>query len=236
MEGTHVNKFVAELFGTAVLVLMGCGSVVLAGYGPSFPLGMLPVALTFGLSVTAMAYAIGPVSGCHINPAVTLGVWAAGRMPTSQVPVYIVAQLIGGILGAAILYLMATGKLAGYDIAKNGLGRNGWGEGYLGGYGMGSAMLAEFIGTLIFLAAILGVTHEEGGQPATAGLAIGLTLVLVHLVFINVTGVSVNPARSLGPALFAGGDALSQLWLFLVVPSVGGLVAGFLYRIKLLEN
>ena len=147
-----------------------------------------------------MAYAIGPVSGCHINPAVTLGVWAAGRMPTSRVLGYIIAQLIGGILGAWILYLMATGKLAGYDVAKDGLGQDGWGEGYGGGYGMGSAILAEFLGTLIFLAAILGVTQEDGGHPATAGLAIGLTLALVHIVFINVTGVGVNPARSLGPA------------------------------------
>src|SRR5262249_8684959 len=162
---------------------------------------------TFGLSVTAMAYAIGPISGCHINPAVTLGVWAAGRMPTSEVIGYIIAQLVGGVVGAGVLYLIATGKLAGYDVAKDRLGQNGWGEGYRGGFGTGSAILAEFLGTLIFLAAILGVTQREGGHPATAGLAIGLTLVLVHLVFINVTGVSVNPARSLGPALFAGSKA-----------------------------
>ncbi len=230
-----MNKYIAELFGTAVLVLMGCGSVVLAGYGPSFPVGMLPVALTFGLSVTAMAYGIGPISGCHINPAVTLGVWAAGRMPTSEVPGYIVSQLIGGIVGAGILYVMATGKLAGYDIAKDGLGQDGWGEGYLGGYGTGAAMLAEFIGTLIFLTAILGATQKDGGHPATAGLAIGLTLVLVHIVFINVTGVGVNPARSLGPAIFVGGKALAQVWLFLIVPSVAGLCAGFLFRSKLFE-
>jgi aquaporin Z len=230
-----MKAFIAELFGTAVLVLMGCGSVVLAGYGPSFPMGMLPVALTFGLSVTAMAYAIGPISGCHINPAVTLGVWAAGRMPTGRVISYIVAQLIGGIVGAFVLYLMTTGKIAGYDLAKDGLGQNGWGEGYLGGFGLRSAILAELLGTIIFLAAILGVTQNEGGHPATAGLAIGLTLVLVHLVFINVTGVSVNPARSLGPALFAGGKALSQLWLFLIVPSIGGLIAGSLFRIGLFE-
>jgi aquaporin Z len=181
-----------------------------------------------------MAYAIGPVSGCHINPAVTLGVWAAGRMPTSQVPGYIIAQLIGGIAGAFVLYLMTTGKIAGYDVAKDGLGQNGWGEGYLGAYGLRSAILAELVGTGIFLAAILGVTQREGGHPATAGLAIGLTLVLVHLVFINVTGVSVNPARSLGPAIFAGGKALSQLWLFLIVPSIGGIIAGLLFRTGLL--
>jgi aquaporin Z len=229
-----MKVFIAELFGTAVLVLMGCGSVVLAGYGPSFPMGMLPVALTFGLSVTAMAYAIGPVSGCHINPAVTLGVWAAGRMPTSQVPGYIIAQLIGGVAGAFVLYLMTTGKIAGYDVAKDGLGQNGWGEGYLGAFGLRSAILAELVGTVIFLAAILGVTQREGGHPATAGLAIGLTLVLVHLVFINVTGVSVNPARSLGPAIFVGGKALSQLWLFLIVPSIGGIIAGLLFRTRLL--
>lgn len=230
-----MKVFIAELFGTAVLVLMGCGSAVLTGYGPAFPMGMLPVALTFGLSVTAMAYAIGPVSGCHINPAVTLGVWASGRMPTSQVPGYIIAQLIGGVAGAFILYLIVTGKVAGYDLAKDGLGANGWGEGYLGAYGLGSAVLAELVGTVIFLATILGVTQKEGGHPASAGLAIGLTLVLVHLVFINVTGVSVNPARSLGPAIFIGGKALSQLWLFLVVPSIGGLIAGFLFRVGLFE-
>jgi aquaporin Z len=231
-----VNKYIAELFGTAVLVLLGCGSVVLAGYGPAFPVGMLPVAFAFGLSVMAMAYGIGPISGCHINPAVTLGVWAAGRMPTSEVPGYIIAQLIGGVVGAGLLYLLATGKLAGYDVAKDGLGQNGWGEGYLGGFGTGSAILAEFLGTLIFLVAILGSTQKTGGHPATAGLIIGMTLVLIHIVFINVTGVSVNPARSLGPALFAGSKALSQLWLFLIVPSVGGLVAGLLFRSKLFES
>jgi aquaporin Z len=130
---------------------------------------------------------------------------------------------------------MATGKLAGYDIAKDGLGQNGWGEGHGGGYGTVTAVLAEFIGTLIFLTAILGVTQKEGGHPATAGLAIGLTLALIHIVFINVTGVGVNPARSLGPALFVGGTALSQIWLFLIVPSVAGLVAGFLFKAKLFE-
>jgi aquaporin Z len=225
-----VNKYVAELFGTAMLVLVGCGSVVLGGYGQSFPLGILPVALAFGLTVMAMAYGIGAISGCHINPAVTLGLWAAGRMPTSDVPGYIVAQLVGGIIGAGILYIIAMGKLAGYDIATAGLGQNGWGEGYLGGYGTSSAVLAEFIGTLVFLVAILGVTQNKGGHPAMAGLAIGLTLVLVHLPFVNVTGLGVNPARSLGPAVFVGGKAISQLWLFLVVPSIAGLCAGFFFR------
>ena len=234
-EDIIVNKYIAELFGTAVLVLMGCGAVVLTGYPTAFPLGMLPIAFAFGLSVMAMAYGIGPISGCHINPAVTLGVWSAGRMPFSEAIGYIISQCIGAIIGAGILYLLVTGKLAGYDVAKAGLGQNGWGDGYLGAYGTGSAMIAEFVGTLIFLVAILGVTQKNGGHPGTAGLAIGLTLVLIHIVFINVTGVSVNPARSLGPALFVGGNALAQLWLFLIVPSVGGIVAGLLFKAKLFE-
>ncbi|SDR51130.1 aquaporin Z [Rhizobiales bacterium GAS113] len=234
-EDIIVNKYIAELFGTAVLVLVGCGSVVLSGFGPTFPMGILPVGLAFGLAVTAMAYGIGPISGCHINPAVTLGVWAAGRMPASDVVGYIISQIIGAIIGASLLYVLATGKLAGYDLAKGGLGANGWGEDYLGAYGTGAAVLAEFLATLIFIVVILGVTQKNGGQPATAGLAIGLTLFILHLAFINVTGLSVNPARSLGPAVFVGGHALSQLWLFLIVPSVAGLCAGFLFKAKLFE-
>ncbi|ALA18491.1 MULTISPECIES: aquaporin [Chelatococcus] len=229
-----MKKYLAELLGTACLVLFGCGSVVLGGYGATFPLGMLPVAFAFGLAVTAMAYGIGPVSGCHINPAVTIAVWSAGRMPTSDVPGYIIAQCLGGIVGAAILLFIASGRAGGYDVATGGLGQNGWGEGYLGAYGTVSAAVAEFVATFLFTAVILGATSRAGATPA-AGLAIGLTLVVIHIVFINVTGVSVNPARSLGPAVFVGGQALAQLWLFIVAPILGGLCAGLTFRSRALE-
>ncbi|MFG1297787.1 MULTISPECIES: MIP family channel protein [Xanthobacter] len=229
-----MNKYLAELIGTGVLVLYGCGSAVLTGY-PTAPIGVLAIAFAFGLSVTAMAYGIGPVSGCHINPAVTLGLWAAGRLPAAEVPKYWVAQVLGGIGGAAILYLVVTGKVGGYDVAKSGLGQNGWGPGFGGEYGIGAALMVEFVGTFVFLVAILGATSKAGSGPA-AGLAIGLTLTLVHIVFVPVTGVSVNPARSIGPALFVGGQAIAQLWLFILVPLIGAVVAGFMFKAKLLEN
>ncbi|MEP9355205.1 aquaporin Z [Xanthobacter sp. KR7-65] len=229
-----MNKYVAEFIGTAVLVLFGCGSAVLTGYGAA-PIGMLAIGFAFGLAVTAMAYGIGHVSGCHINPAVTVGVWAAGRIPTSEVPIYWLAQVLGGIAGAAILFIIASGKLAGFDVATAGLGQNGWGEGYIGGYGLGAAIVAELVGTFVFLVVILGSTSKAGITQA-AGLAIGLSLVMIHIVFIPVTGVSVNPARSIGPALFAGGKAMSQLWLFIVVPMVGAYLAGLLFKLKVLED
>jgi aquaporin Z len=229
-----VKKYVAELIGTAVLVLIGCGSVVLGGYGSAFPLGMLPVAFAFGLSVTAMAYAIGPVSGCHINPAVTVAMVAAGRMRTDTAIGYIISQLVGGIVGALVLLLIVKGKSAGYDVATAGLAQNGWGPGYQGEYGIVSAILAEIVGTFIFTATILGVTHEsQSAARHPAGLIIGLTLVMIHIVFIQVTGVSVNPARSLGPAVFVGGHALAQVWLFLVMPLIGGAIAGWLFRARI---
>ncbi len=229
-----VKKYVAELVGTAVLVLIGCGSVVLGGYGAAFPVGMLPVAFAFGLAVTAMAYAIGPVSGCHINPAVTVAMVAAGRMRTDTAIGYIVSQLVGGIVGALVLLLIVKGKGSGYDVGAAGLGQNGWGPGYQGEFGVVSAILAEIIGTFIFTAVILGVTHESQSTARhPAGLIIGLTLVMIHIVFIQVTGVSVNPARSLGPALFVGGHALAQVWLFLVMPLVGGAIAGWVFRAKI---
>ncbi|MCG5234693.1 aquaporin Z [Xanthobacter oligotrophicus] len=230
-----MNKYVAEFIGTAVLVLFGCGSAVLTGY-VSAPIGMLAIAFAFGLAVTSMAYGIGHVSGCHINPAVTVGVWAAGRLPTSEVPFYIIAQVLGGIAGAAILFFIASGKLSGFDVAKApGLGQNGWGEGYAGGFGLGAAIVAELVGTFVFLVVILGSTSKAGITQA-AGLAIGLSLVMIHIVFIPVTGVSVNPARSIGPALFAGGKAIGQLWLFIVVPLVGAYLAGLLFKLKVLED
>jgi aquaporin Z len=202
----------------------------MGGYGTGFPLGILPVALAFGLTVTAMIYTIGPISGCHINPAVTLGLLAAGRMRASQAATYIVAQLVGGAVGAALLYGIVSGKLSGYDPAQSGLGQNGWGPDYLGGYGMKAAFIVEVIATFLFVLAILRVTGKDH-FGAIAGLIVGLTLVALHLPFVNVTGLSVNPARSFGPALVVGGTAIGQLWLFLVAPALGGIVAGVADRI-----
>jgi aquaporin Z len=231
---TTVKKYLAELVGTAVLVLVGCGAIAIAGYGGSFPLGIVPVGLAFGLAVMAMAYAVGPVSGCHINPAVTLAVWAAGRISTNDAVGYIISQLIGGVVGAVILLIILTGKGGGYDIAALGLGQNGWGAGYLGEFNVLSAIIVELVATFIFAAVILGIGTERGGRPA--GLIIGLTLFALHLPFVQVTGLSVNPARSLGPAIFAGTHAISQLWLFILVPAIGGLIAGWVYRAKILTN
>jgi aquaporin Z len=230
-----VKKYLAELIGTAVLVLMGCGSVVIGGYGPAFPMGMLPVAFAFGLAVTAMAYTIGPISGCHINPAVTVAMVAAGRMEVGEAIGYIISQVVGAIVGALIIVVIVKGKIAGYDIGAGGLGQNGWGEGYGGGFGIGAALVTELVATFLFTAVILGVTQAKAGTGLIAGLIIGLTLTIIHVVFIPVTGVSVNPARSLGPAIFVGGTALAQVWLFLVVPLIGGLIAGVVFRAKILS-
>jgi aquaporin Z len=235
-----MKKYLAEMLGTAVLVLVGCGSVtigryaLLGGADAFAPLGVLPVGLAFGLAVTAMAYGIGPVSGCHINPAVTLGVWSAGRMPTSDVPGYIIGQVIGGILGAGLLYLILSGKEGGWDLAKGGLGQNGFGPGVLGGYSTAAAFVTEFVATFIFVTVILGATSAAGSTPV-AGLAIGLTLFILHLAFVYVTGVSVNPARSFGPALFVGGAALAQMWLFVAAPIAGAVAAGVLFKARVLE-
>jgi aquaporin Z len=229
-----MKKYLAEFVGTLALILIGCGAIVIGGFGSAFPLGILPVALAFGLTVMAMAYGIGPISGAHINPAVTVGMWVAGRITPADAAGYILAQLIGGIVGAGILVLILQGRLKGYEIAAAGLGQTGWGPGYLGEFGTRAAILTEFVATLLFIIVILGATSEKGTTPV-AGLAIGLTLVVLHFPFINVTGLSVNPARSLGPAVFVGGKALAQVWLFLVVPTVAGAVAGFLFRAKALE-
>jgi aquaporin Z len=181
-----------------------------------------------------MAYGIGPISGCHINPAVSLGVFTAGRMKPADLMGYIAGQLLGGVAAAAVLAVIATGK-AGYAVAVNGLGQNGWGEGYLGQYTQTAAIVFEFVATLLFLIVILGSTGK-GAPTQLAGLAIGLSLVVIHIFGINITGVSVNPARSLGPAVLVGGKALSQVWLFLAIPSLAGIVAGALFRGKLLED
>jgi aquaporin Z len=196
--------------------------------------GHLGIAFAFGFALIAMAYGIGPVSGCHINPAVSLGVFTAGRMTAKDLVGYIVGQVLGGIAAAGVLAVIAQGLLSGYSVASNGLGQNGWGEGYQAGYGLSAAMVFEFVATLIFVMVILGST--QGGAPTQmAGLAIGITLVVIHIFGINITGVSVNPARSLGPALLVGGKAISQVWVFLIVPSIAGTVSGAIFRTKILD-
>ena len=228
-----MKKYGAEAVGTAVLVLVGCGAITIGNVDGRTIVDVIGIAFAFGLAVTAMAYGIGPISGCHINPAVTIGMITAGRMPLNEGIGYIVAQLIGGIVGAGLLVLILKGRLVGYDISAGGLGQNGWGTGYLGAYGIGSAMLVEFLATLIFIVVILGATNPTSTLEV-AGLIIGMTLFALHFPFINVTGLSVNPARSLGPAVFVGGTALAQVWLFLVVPAVAGAVAGWLFKSRTL--
>lgn len=226
-----MKKELAEFIGTFTLVLFGCGAAVIAGGD----IGLAGISFAFGLALIGMAYGIGAVSGCHINPAVTLGVVAAGRMSAGQAVSYIVAQVLGGIAGAAVLYLIASGKGGGYDVATAGLGQNGWGTGYLHEYSLVSAFVFELVATFLFVVVILGAT-AKAAPAAIAGLAIGLTLVVIHLVGINITGVSVNPARSIGPAVFAGAHALGQVWLFIVAPILGGVIAGVLFRSGLLDD
>lgn len=222
------QRFAAELVGTFWLVLGGCGSAVLAAAFPQVGIGLLGVAFAFGLTVLTMAYAIGHVSGCHLNPAVTVGLWAGGRFPTKDVVPYIIAQVIGAIIAAFLLYAIASGK-AGFDLAKSGLAANGFGEHSPGGYNLTAGLITEIVMTFMFLFIILGATH--GKAPAGfAPIAIGLGLTLIHLISIPVTNTSVNPARSTGPALVVGGWALEQLWLFWVAPLAGALIAGFVYR------
>lgn len=220
-----MKKYLAEFIGTFTLVLFGCGTAVVAGKS----VGVLGIAFAFGFALIAMAYGIGPISGCHINPAVSVGVFVAGRMSMKDLIGYIVAQIFGGIAAAAVLGVLANDLLGGYSIAASGLGQNGWGASTVGGYGLGAAIGFEFVATLLFIIVILGST-QEGAPTQFAGLAIGITLVAIHIFGINITGVSVNPARSLGPALIVGGQALSQVWLFLIIPTVAGLFAGALFR------
>ena len=218
------KKMIAEALGTAILVLFGCGAAVIAGAS----IGYTGISLAFGLAIVAAAYGLGAISGAHLNPAVSLGMVAAGRMTVAEFLTYAAAQVLGAILGAAVLYLIASGK-AGYSLASNGLGQNGYGAGYLGEYSMMAALVFEFAMTFVFVTVILGATGT-GASPGLAGLAIGLTLAAIHLVGIDVTGVSVNPARSIGPALFVGGTALAQLWLFIVAPLAGGALAGIVHK------
>ncbi len=221
------KRFAAELIGTFWLVLGGCGSAVIAAGFPEVGIGLTGVALAFGLTVLTMVYALGPVSGGHFNPAVTIGLWAGGRFDAKDVIPYFIAQVIGAIAAAAVIYVIASGA-PGFDV-QNGFAANGYGEHSPGKYVMSSAIVSELVMTFGFLIIILGATDKRA-PAGFAGLAIGLALTLIHLVSIPVTNTSVNPARSTGPALFVGGWALQQLWLFWVVPLVGGLVGGGVYR------
>lgn len=223
----QIRKYTAETIGTFWLTFGGCGSAVLAAAFPQVGIGLLGVSIAFGLSVVTMAYAIGHISGCHLNPAVTVGLAAGGRFPAAQVLPYIIAQVVGAIIGAAVLYAIASGK-AGFSL-DGGFASNGYGEHSPGKYSLQAALIAEVVLTAVFLFVIMGATH--GKAPAGfAPLAIGLALTMIHLISIPVTNTSVNPARSTGPALFVGGWALEQLWLFWVAPIVGGIIGGVSYR------
>jgi aquaporin Z len=224
---TLANKLAAELIGTFWLVLGGCGSAVLAASFLDVGIGLLGVAFAFGLTVLTMAYAIGHISGCHLNPAVSVGLWVGGRFPASELIPYIIVQVLGGILAAGVLYFVASGK-AGFELSS-GLASNGYGEHSPGGYTLASALVIEVIMTFMFLIIILGATDSRAPQ-GFAPIAIGLGLTLIHLISIPVTNTSVNPARSTGPAIFVGDWALSQLWLFWVAPIVGAILAGVAYR------
>ena len=221
------KKLMAEFIGTFWLVLGGCGSAVLAAAFPEVGIGFAGVALAFGLTVLTMCYAIGHISGCHLNPAVTIGLWAGGRHPVGEVLPYVLAQVLGAIAGAFVLYMIASGK-AGFDVA-GGLASNGYGAHSPGAYSLQAGVLTEIVMTLMFLLIILGATDRRA-PAGFAPIAIGLGLTLIHLISIPVTNTSVNPARSTGPALMVGGWAIAQLWLFWVAPIAGALIAGFVYR------
>ncbi|HSP94062.1 MAG TPA: aquaporin Z [Thermoanaerobaculia bacterium] len=222
-----MKKYGAEFLGTFWLVLGGCGSAVIAGAFPKVGIGLLGVALAFGLTVLTMAFAIGHISGCHLNPAVSVGLWAGGRFPAGRLLPYIVAQVLGAIAAAGMLYVVASGA-AGFDVSK-GFASNGYGEHSLGGYSLGAGFVTELVMTCFFLLIIMGATDKRAPQ-GFAPIAIGLGLTLIHLISIPVTQTSVNPARSTGPAIFVGGWALEQLWLFWVAPIIGAVIGGSLYR------
>jgi len=228
-----MNKSLAEFVGTFALVFFGCGAAVIGGMGTgATAIDLLGISVAFGFAIVAMAYGIGPISGCHVNPAVSFGVYIAGRMSLAEMLSYWIAQVVGAIVGALVLYVILSGKAQGWS---GSLGQNGWGAGYLGEYNLVSAFVFEAVATFLFLVCILGSTH--GGLSENlrgfAGLAIGLTLIAIHIVGINVTGVSVNPARSIGPALIGIGSnvkAVGQLWLFILAPLIGAGVAGLLFK------
>jgi aquaporin Z len=227
---SDTNKYLAELIGTFVLVFMGCGSAVIAGE----KVGFLGISLAFGLSVLVMVYAIGPVSGCHINPAITIAMLVNGKISVKNAGVYIICQCIGAIIAAALLLVLMSG-LPTYDLAINGLGQNGYDAASPGGFPMMSGLIAEVILTFIFLIVIFGAT-SKAAPAGFAGIAIGLSLALIHIVGIPLTGVSVNPARSIGPALLVGGTAISQLWLFIIAPIIGAVLAAFVWKYLLEES
>ena len=224
-----VKKMLAEFIGTFTLVFLGCGAAVIAGAHDI--IGIAGISFAFGFALIGMAYGIGPISGCHINPAVSFGAVVAGRMSVFEMIRYWIAQVGGAFVAAIVLLTIMKGKLSGYELGATSLGVNGWGEGYLGEYGMVSAFLFELVATFLFVTVILGSTSSNA-PAAMAGLAIGLMLVVIHLVGIQITGVSVNPARSIGPAFVStSGTAIAQLWLFIVAPMLGALAAGVLFRI-----
>ncbi|MET2848242.1 aquaporin Z [Vibrio owensii] len=223
-----MNKYMAEVFGTFWLVLGGCGSAVLAAGFPDVGIGLLGVSLAFGLTVLTMAFAIGHISGCHLNPAVTIGLWAGGRFETKDVVPYIIAQVIGGVIAGGVLYVIATGQ-AGFDVVGSGFAANGYSAHSPGQYSMVAALVTEVVMTMMFLIVIMGATDKSAPQ-GFAPIAIGLCLTLIHLISIPVTNTSVNPARSTGVAVFVGDWAVSQLWLFWVAPIVGGILGALIYK------
>jgi aquaporin Z len=228
-----MQKLGAEFFGTFWLVLGGCGSAVLAATFPELGIGFVGVALAFGLTVLTMAFAIGHISGCHLNPAISVGLWAGGRFPAKDLVPYIIAQVLGAIVAGGVLYVIASGK-AGFDVSA-GFASNGYGEHSPGGFSLVSALVTEIVMTMMFLLVIMGATDKRA-PAGLAPIAIGLCLTLIHLISIPVTNTSVNPARSTGVAVFAGGWALSQLWLFWVAPIVGGVLGAMIYKFIGKEN
>ncbi|BAC95168.1 transmembrane water channel, aquaporin Z [Vibrio vulnificus YJ016] len=224
-----MNKYLAELFGTFWLVLGGCGSAVLAAAFPDVGIGLLGVSLAFGLTVLTMAFAIGHISGCHLNPAVTIGLWAGGRFEAKEIVPYILAQVIGGVIAGGVLYTIASGQM-GFDATSSGFASNGYGEHSPGGYSLTSALVTEIVMAMMFLLVILGATDQRAPQ-GFAPIAIGLCLTLIHLISIPVTNTSVNPARSTGVALYVGDWATAQLWLFWVAPILGALLGAVAYKL-----
>lgn len=223
-----MNKYLAEMFGTFWLVLGGCGSAVLAAAFPDVGIGLLGASLAFGLTVLTMAFAIGHISGCHLNPAVTIGLWSGGRFDTKDVLPYIIAQVIGGIIAGGMLLVIASGQ-AGFDVVASGFASNGYGEHSPGGYSLTAALVCEIIMTMVFLFVIMGATDSKA-PAGFAPIAIGLCLTLIHLISIPVTNTSVNPARSTGVAVFVGDWAVSQLWLFWIAPIIGAVIGAVIYK------
>ncbi|MCY9827444.1 aquaporin Z [Vibrio chagasii] len=223
-----MNRYIAEMFGTFWLVLGGCGSAVLAAAFPDVGIGLLGVSLAFGLTVLTMAFAIGHISGCHLNPAVTIGLWAGGRFDAKDVVPYIIAQVLGGIIAGGVLFVIASGQ-AGFDAVSSGFASNGFGEHSPGGYSLTAALVCELVMTMVFLFVIMGATDSKA-PAGFAPIAIGLCLTLIHLISIPVTNTSVNPARSTGVAMFVGDWAVSQLWLFWVAPIIGAVIGAVIYK------